>query len=147
MNDDDGFWTRVETHVECTMPIIKFLRRHDSSAPTVGKVYHGFFSVGEHLKATSAEYQKQAEEFFNARWAYGHAPFFAAAYCVDPEYRTHDQGSNEEVQEGLMDTMEKVGILFEARRLQQLDGRCVQALCMLSSRFSRWPALLHARCL
>lgn len=132
VNDDDGFWKRVESHVECTMPIIKFLRRHDSSAPTVGKVYHGFFSIGEHLKTTSAGYKKEAEQCFNTRWEYGHAPFFAAAYCVDPEYRTHDQGSNEEVQEGLMDTMEKLGILIEARRLQKLDGRCAACAYTLS---------------
>ena len=51
--DDDssgGFWQRVDDHVSLSMPLCKFLRRHDSSAPAVGKVYHGWFEMGEHLK-------------------------------------------------------------------------------------------------
>lgn len=38
--DDDagGFWQRVRGHVAMTLPIFKLLRRHDSSAPTIGKV-------------------------------------------------------------------------------------------------------------
>ena len=36
--EPDGFWARVARHVRITLPIFKLLRRHDSSAPTVGKV-------------------------------------------------------------------------------------------------------------
>ena len=34
--DDDGFWQRIDNHVSMTMPICKFLRRHDTSAPAAG---------------------------------------------------------------------------------------------------------------
>ena len=45
-----GFWENVRDHVSITMPLCKFLRRHDSSAPATGKVYHGWFEMGEHLE-------------------------------------------------------------------------------------------------
>ena len=46
-DSDSGFWARVSNHVAVTMPVCKFLRRHDSSAPASGKVYHGWFEMGE----------------------------------------------------------------------------------------------------
>lgn len=112
LNDGDvasgGFWSGVEEHVKLTLPIYKLLRRHDSSAPTVGKVYHGFFEVGESIKASNATYREQASDKFDARWAYGHVDFFAAAYVVDPEFINHDQSSNEEVMHGFYETVEKL---------------------------------------
>ena len=51
--DDAGFWQRVRRHVGLTMPICKLLRRHDSAAPSVGKVYHGWFEVGESIDSTA----------------------------------------------------------------------------------------------
>ena len=57
-------------------------------------------------------------ESFDARWGYGHAPFAAAAYVVDPEFRLHDHCNNEEVMEGFLDTVEKIGILLEARKME-----------------------------
>ncbi|KAL1503736.1 hypothetical protein AB1Y20_012207 [Prymnesium parvum] len=50
------------------------------------------------------------------RWAYGHADFAAAAYCLDPEFIDHSQESNEEVVAGFMNVAEKIGILREVRR-------------------------------
>lgn len=38
-DDADGFWESVTEHVSATKPMCNLLRRHDSSAPTVGKVY------------------------------------------------------------------------------------------------------------
>lgn len=35
---ENGFWERVEQHVKISAPAQKMLRRHDSSAPTVGKL-------------------------------------------------------------------------------------------------------------
>eukprot|EP00966_Prymnesium_polylepis_P301409 6964033-Prymnesium_polylepis.1 len=99
------------------------LRRHDSSAPTIGKVYHGFYSLGEHLKSLSMSYKPALVKAHEARWLYGHVNIFAAAYALDPEYISHDTASNPEVTEGLLDTIEKLAILFEVRRLQKLDGR------------------------
>ena len=109
--------------------------RHDSCAPTVGKVYHGWFQLGETLKASPSAaapdaepprdvpYQEVINDKFDARWAYAHSTFAAAAYVVDPEFRSHDHASNEEVMSGFMDTVEKIGILVEVRRLQASDNR------------------------
>lgn len=125
--DDDGFWGRVSSHVRLSMPIFKLLRRHDSSAPTIGKVYSGWYQLGEDLEKApelaNVSYKDRAKEKFDIRWAYGHSPFAAAAYVVDPEFRHHEQSSNEEVMHGFMDTVEKIGILLEVRRLQALDSR------------------------
>ena len=90
---------------------------------TIGKVYQGWHALGEHLAAHSAPYAASLVEKHADRWAYGHVPFFAAAYMLDPEYIDHDLTSNEEVTEGFMDTLEKIAILIEVRRLQELDGR------------------------
>lgn len=43
--DDQGFWTDVKEHVTLTQPAVDLLRRHDSSAASVGKVYAGWFEV------------------------------------------------------------------------------------------------------
>eukprot|EP00966_Prymnesium_polylepis_P184421 4274688-Prymnesium_polylepis.1 len=103
------------------MPICKLLRRHDSSAPSVGKVYHGWFEVGESIKESDASYAKEAESKHEARWAYSHAAIFAAAYVCDPEFISHAQSSNSEVQEGLLETMEKIAILLKVRSLAEKD--------------------------
>ena len=78
--EDDGFWKRVDNHVKLTMPICKFLRRHDTSAPAAGKVYHGWFEIGEHLKESNVSYASDAAKKHEDRWAYAHSPFFAAGY-------------------------------------------------------------------
>ena len=153
LDDDEqhGFWARVSRHVKVTKPMLGLLRRHcepppfffcrlapspspslllclrhDSCAPTTGKVYHGWYQLGEHIKGADTQevpYQKEVEEKFDERWAYGHSEFAAAAYVVDPEFRQHDHASNEEVMAGFMDTVEKIGILTEVRRLQEQDQR------------------------
>lgn len=125
LDDDEstGFWARVNRHVSATLPIYKLLRRHDSSAPSVGKVYHGFYSLGEHVKQSRVSYQEKLLDAHESRWCYGHCDFFAAAYALDPEYISHDVMSNTEVTEGLANTIEKLGILFEVRRLQKMDSR------------------------
>ena len=121
--DDVTFWPGVDAHVRVTEPIYKLLRRHDSSAPTVGKVYHGFYTVGEHLKAVDVPYKEALVDAFDARWAYGHVDIIAAAYALDPEYINHDHASNAEVTEGLLNTVEKMAILCVTRELQKEDGR------------------------
>ena len=86
-DEPKGFWSRVADHVQLTMPVCKFLRRHDSSAPAFGKVYHGWFEMGEHLEKPSAiSYSATASEKHASRWAYSHAAIFAAGYVVDPEF-------------------------------------------------------------
>ena len=37
-NRPTGFWARVGSHVQATLPMLKMLRRFDSSAPTLGKL-------------------------------------------------------------------------------------------------------------
>lgn len=123
-DDSTGcFWDRIAGHVAVTLPIYKLLRRHDSSAPTVGKVYSGFFEMGESIKASNVSYSADALEKHGERWSYGHVPFFGAAYVLDPEFIDHNQASNAEVMEGLMETTRRIGILVEVRRLEKLDKR------------------------
>ena len=87
-----------------TMPICKFLRRHDTSAPATGKVYHGWFEIGEHIKQSCVSYADKAIEKHEERWLYAHCDFFAAGYVLDPEFIDHDQTSNEEVMEAWRDS-------------------------------------------
>ena len=121
--DDEpkGFWSRVADHVSVTMPICKFLRRHDTSAPATGKVYHGWFEMGEHLKASNVDYAKESCDKHASRWLYSHLPFFAAAYVLDPEFIEHDHSSNEEVMDGFYATLEKVAILLQIRAIHEED--------------------------
>lgn len=77
--DDDCFWKNVSAHVKFTKPLLKMLRRFDSSAPAIGKVYSSWFEVGEHMKSCEVEYEEEALEKHAERWAYGHAAFAAAA--------------------------------------------------------------------
>ena len=92
----------------------------------MGKVYSGFFELGEFFKTIHNQSFITKEELGDAhdqRWAYGHVPFFAAAYMLDPEYHSHNQMSNPEVVEGWMDTLEKLAILVEVRAQEKADGR------------------------
>lgn len=114
--DDTGFWATVQEHVDLTSPMMDLLRRHDSSAPSVGKVYAGWFDIGVQIRESGASCKQKIEEEFDKRWAYGHEPFAAAAYVLDPEFRNHQQSGNEEVMEGFMDTIEKIGLLMEVRK-------------------------------
>jgi hypothetical protein len=113
---DGGFWQTVTNHVNLTTPLLKMLRRFDTSAPAIGKVYSSWFEVGEHLKAASANYKGDALERHADRWAYGHADFAAAAYVLDPEFQAHKQSENAEVTEGFMNVVEKIAILLEVRK-------------------------------
>ena len=109
------------------MPILKFLRRHDSSAPAAGKVYHGWFEMGKAMKETDVSYTAKASERHGERWAYAHSAFFAAGYVLDPEFIDHDQASDTEVTEGFIETLEKITILLKVRQLQAADGRFTEA--------------------
>ncbi|KAL1515454.1 hypothetical protein AB1Y20_002079 [Prymnesium parvum] len=114
--DDSGFWQNVTNHVSLTKPLLKMLRRFDTSAPAIGKLYSSWFEVGEHMKSTEAPYKAEALDRHADRWAYGHADFAAAAYVLDPEFQSHQQSSNAEVMEGFMNTVEKIGILLAVRQ-------------------------------
>ena len=113
--DDEGYWKRVETHVMTTKPLLKMLRRFDSSAPAVGKVYSSWYEAGEHLKAMDSPYKAKCVEAHEERWAYGHSDFAACAYMLDPEFHEHDASSNEEVTSGFMNVVEKIAILKAVR--------------------------------
>ena len=117
VQDDEGFWVRVRKHVHATEPIFKFLRRVDTGSPTLGKLYSGWFELGEFLNSAASDFKQVAWEKWNERWAYGHSDVSAAAYVVDPEFHGHDQGSNAEVTDGFTRTLVKIGILNEVRRM------------------------------
>lgn len=122
-DEEGGFWDTLKTHVKDTLPLCKFLRRHDSSAASVGKVYNGWFEVGKHLEKSEAEYKDELLEKHAERWDYTDASFFRAAYVVDPEFADVDNSGNTEVMDGFMEVLEKLAVMFEVRRLQELDGR------------------------
>lgn len=111
----NGFWHRVKEHVSFTAPVLRLIRRHDSSAPSVGKVYHGWFEVGKSMEDSTATYAARGKEKFDQRWAYSHCDLFSAAYVLDPEFISHDQASNSEVMDGFLDSVEKIGILLAVR--------------------------------
>lgn len=123
MLDDDGFWERVSQHVKATLPAMKMLRRFDTGAPTLGKLYSSWFELGMHFKnLPEGDPLKQAAiKAHEERWAYGHSAISAAAYVLDPEFHGHSQESNSEVVEGFLDFVEKVGILM-ATRAQYADN-------------------------
>ena len=115
VQDDEGFWVRVKKHAHATLPIFKFLRRVDTGAPTLGKLYSGWFELGEFLKSSDSDFKEVAIDKWDERWAYGHRPIAAAAYVVDPEFHAHKQESNEEVMTHFMETLEKIAILVAVR--------------------------------
>ena len=117
--EDHGFWQRVRSFVKLTKPICMLLRRHDSSAPSVGKVYHGWYECGESIGAQEGPYAAAALKKHEERWLYAHCPFFAAAYVLDPEFIDHDQASSEEVMKGFVETLEKIAILLKVRKMEE----------------------------
>lgn len=124
MLDDANFWVNVENHVELTKPIYKMLRRHDSSAPTIGKVYSGWYELEQHMKGISTPYTGFALKKHAERWLYGHCDLAAAAYAVDPEFIWHEQELNNEVMTGFHNSIEKIGVLLEIRRKVSEDPSC-----------------------
>lgn len=112
---DGGFWDRVKNHVDLTLPVLKLIRRHDSSAPSVGKAYHGWFEVGENIQESRTTYSAEAKDKFDSRWSYAHCALFSAAYVLDPEFVDHDQASNEEVMLDFLDATEKIGMLMAVK--------------------------------
>ena len=147
IQDEDGFWTRVARHVAATMPIFKFLRRVDTGAPTLGKLYSGWFELGQFLKSALSDFSKVAEEKWEERWAYGHRDVSAAAYVLDPEFHSHDQSSNAEVQVGFMKTLERIAILQEVRRMQaessELSSMWKERAVLINSDSSAWKNYMH----
>ena len=61
-----------------TKPLLKMLRRFDSSAPAASKVFSSSFEAGEHLKATTSTYKASCLEAHEERWALG---VFRLRFC------------------------------------------------------------------
>eukprot|EP00966_Prymnesium_polylepis_P227315 5260062-Prymnesium_polylepis.1 len=99
------------------------LRRFDSSAPAIGKVYSSWFELGEHLGSTESSYKATCLEKHADRWAYGHSDFAAAAYVLDSEFHEHTQSENEEVTEGFYNVVEWIAILHQVRQQPTFCGR------------------------
>lgn len=121
-DEENGFWEKIKSHVRDTMPILKFLRRHDSSAASVGKVYNGWYELGHHLAKSMASFKEVMVEKHAERWDYGDAAFFRTAYFLDPEFAEIDHSSNTQVVEGFMEVLEKMAILVSVRERQDKDG-------------------------
>ena len=116
-NTPTGFWARVGTHVQATLPILKMLRRFDTSAPTIGKLYSSWFELGEHFEtATESEFKQHALDKHQRRWAYSYKDIAGAAYVLDPEIHEHEQHKNTEVMTGFNNTVEKIAILEVTRK-------------------------------
>lgn len=59
----------------------------------MGKVYHEFFQVLQHiegLKGWPADRKEEVKDLFLARWNQGSSALHCAGYALDPEYREHD---------------------------------------------------------
>ena len=86
---DDSFWARVKGHVDATMPLFKFIRRHDTSAPSTGKVYYGWYEMGEHLKRQTVPYKaRDPPSPYTSITTLNPSP-----YCTHPiPYCTHQYG-------------------------------------------------------
>ena len=125
---DDSYWSRVKAHVAATMPLFKFIRRHDTSAPSTGKVYYGWYEMGEHLKRqTDLPYKDLLIKKHGERWDYADCALYFAGYVLDQEFHGHKQQTMNDVMEGFVTTLEKIAILIEVRRLNELDGRFTSA--------------------
>ena len=93
--------------MKATLPILKMLRRFDTSAPTIGKLYSSWFELGEHFEtATESEFKQHALDKHQRRWAYSYKDIAGAAYVVDPEFHEHEQHKNKEVMKGFNDRRE-----------------------------------------
>jgi hypothetical protein len=137
VQDEDGFWARVSTHVDVTKPIFRMLRRFDSSAPAIGKVYSSWFELGEHLGSAASPYQAKCLEKHAERWAYGHSDIAAAAYVLDPEFHEHGQAENEEVTTGFYNVVEKrSGSCSRCGRMSAPTSHCGRRV-LSSSRTTR----------
>ena len=148
VQDEEGFWQRVKKHTTATMPIFKFLRRVDTGAPTLSKLYSGWFELGQFLKSVNSDFKKVAEDKWEERWAYyGHRDVSAAAYVMDPEFHTHDHSSNGEVQAGFMATLERIGILMEVRCMEansnELHALWKLRAELIASDSSAWKNYTH----
>ena len=117
-NGAHGFWARVSSHVQATLPILKMLRRFgDTSAPTLGKLYSSWYELGQHFEtATESEFKQHALDKHAHRWAYGYTEIAGAAYVLDPEFHSHEQHKNEEVMKGFNDAVEKIAVLEVTRK-------------------------------
>ena len=77
-----GFWARCSSHVQATLPMMKMLRRFDSSAPTLGKLYSSWHELGQHFLTTDSDFKTLALEKHEARWAYSYTDIAGAWCCL-----------------------------------------------------------------
>lgn len=94
------FWKSVEEVLLVSEPVVSFLRMTDGRAPIVGKVYYKWFSLIEKFEQMNTLTANKRECIVTAakgRWEKAHTIIHSVGYCLDPEYRSHDQYSNGEV--------------------------------------------------
>lgn len=127
-----SFWKRAESVVSLTAPVIRLLRRLDSNSPLSSKVYKamyslkdGFTSLGEDEESKVPEqWAEVAASKAEERWEYGHSPFHAAGYALDPEYQKElsemglDAEGLEPVKEGLEKIVKRMALRLELQSVQ-----------------------------
>lgn len=76
------------------------MREVDSDCPIVGKVYHPFFALEEHISGMQSLAKAKREAILpmiRKRWNEATSLMHLAGYALDPEIVTHDYTSNDEV--------------------------------------------------
>lgn len=138
------FWKKVEDVVKVSEPIVQFLRLTDGRAPIVGKIYYRWFKLIEKLLDMDCMTGNQKEcvvAAARARWDKGHTIIHSVGYCLDPEYRSHDQYSNPEVKKNFKmylkrcfpDTKELAEAEAEYRRYKSTTGEWTSSNAMLNA--------------
>lgn len=69
------------------------MRLVDGGKPVIGKVYHEFFQIQQHvdsIKGMPEDRREVVSGLVLKRWNQGYSTAHGAAYALDPEFRTHD---------------------------------------------------------
>ena len=64
---EGGFFARVDQHTSITRPAMDLLEVTNSTAPTMGKIYHKMYEVGAAIEKSTAPYKEVAKEKFDDR--------------------------------------------------------------------------------
>jgi hAT family C-terminal dimerisation region len=98
---DASFWNSMEFIEAVLGPCFKLMRKTDSTAPIMGKVYKLMSELGGTLedlfagdsrwaKAPWLEYRDQIDSAHTDRWTYMHCDYHGAGYCLDPNFIGED---------------------------------------------------------
>jgi hypothetical protein len=100
-DESDGtFWTTMRFMVAVLQPIYTLMRKTDSAAPMMGKLYKLMSELGGELDDVFAaspwdqepwsEYKQDISDAHQSRWTYLHCDYHAAGYALDPNFLSDD---------------------------------------------------------